>query len=485
MNLDVAIIGGGLAGLSVAFELRRRRPDLRLGIFEREPRPGGRIGTTSEGGYTFDWGPNGIIPAPATVELLRALGLEGELQPAAPAARRRYLFHGGRLQPVPSSPAGLLSTRLLTPGGKLRALAEPLLASRRFSGGEETVFSFAARHFGPQAAALASTAVLGIAAADGRDVSLDALFPRTRALEREHGSLLRGMVRGGRKRRGSSGSGESGGSDVSGEGDGSGGSSTKESRRLTTFPGGMERLVERLAAAIGAETLRTGSEVQGLAQVDGGFELRLGGDESVHARSVVLTPPAPVSARLLGSSWPALARPLSLIEMHPVDVLVFAFERHAVPLELDGFGLLISRGEGLRSLGVLWTSSLFADRAPAGQVLLRVIAGGAADPGFADLSDEEARRVALSDLRATMGITAGPLRFWRVAHKAGLPHYSLGHGARVDEAFGALPPGMVLAGDSYKGLGVNSVVADAERVAEQVIKQFNGPGHVRHAASNS
>jgi oxygen-dependent protoporphyrinogen oxidase len=452
VDYRVAVIGGGVSGLAAAFELRRRRPDLPLLVVEEQPVAGGKLRSSSRDGFTFDWGPNGFQPAPRTLGLVDQLGLRERLQPASERARRRYLFRDGGLRPVPLRPREFLRSELLSPAGKARVALEPLLYRKPLpSPGEESVFRFVARHFGGEAArALAGPLVVGVTAGDAERLSLDALFPALRRLEAEHGSVLRGMA----AKRGS----------------------RSAAPALYSFTGGgMGVLAVTLGEKL-ADAIRMGSGVEALGRVSGGFELRLTGGETLSAERVVLATPAFEAARLLGPLSPEAAAALAGIRYADVSVLAFGFHRIDVPHLLDGFGFLVPRGQGVRSLGVLWTSSLFESRAPGEAVLLRVIAGGELDPEFSLLDDDQAIAAVRRDLRLTMGINAEPLFLERISLARALPQYELGHRERVGRAMEeARRAGVVLAGNAYAGIAVNDCVRDADRVVDELLGQAAGP----------
>lgn len=442
------MIGGGVAGLAVAFELRRRRPDWSVVVLEKEQAPGGKVRSSACDGFIYDWGPNGFQPAPRTLELVEQLGLTASLVPASDNARFRYLFRDGGLRRVPAKPQEFLTSELLSPAGKLRAALEPLLARRsaRAAHLEESVHDFVARHFGREAATvLAGPLVLGVTAGDARKLSVDSLFPGLRRLETEHASLLQGMAASrGRRPAGPA---------------------------LYSFPGGMGTLTTVLAERLGG-AVRYGAGVERLGKPpDGGFELFLAGGERLLAERVVMAAPAYAAASLLQPLSPAAAASLAEIPYADVSMLAFGFPRIDVPHPLDGFGFLVPRGELVRSLGVLWTSALFGDRSPERTVLLRVIAGGTLDPGFADLSDEAAIVQVRRDLRVTMGITAEPLLARRVRLARAIPQYELDHAGRVARAMTAVRElgAVVLAGNAYSGVAVNDCVRDADRVANEIL----------------
>jgi oxygen-dependent protoporphyrinogen oxidase len=445
---SVAIVGGGISGLSTAYLLKQQRPDWRVTLLEQESSVGGNVRSSLHHGFTVDWGPPGFLTnVPETLELARSLGLADELREAAPAAKHRFLFTGGALKPLPLSPPAFLKSDLLSPPGKLRALLEPLLGGMHPH--EETVYGFMARHFGHEVARVFSEPlVLGITSGKADETSLDALFPRMRALERSHGSLVRGMIQAQKQAK----------------------QEGKPTGRLTSFPGGMQRLADALQATL-KDQIRAGTRVRALEQHRDRYDLHLQPGETLQAHAVVLATPAFVSADLIESFVPSAADLLRDISYADVHVFALGFDRIDVPNALNGFGFLVPRGEEVRSLGVLYSSSIFADHAPEGKVLLRVIAGGAADPAFHALSPEEMLRVVLRDLRVSLGIAAPPDMVQHIPRPRGIPQYALGHPARVRTIMASLPPGLHVVGNAYHGVGVNDCIRDARRVADTLLAE--------------
>lgn len=464
----VAVVGAGITGLATAFRLEREDPAWEVVVFEAAPHVGGKVRTTVRDGYTVDWGPNGFLAsAPDTLALVRALGLDDALQPAAPSARRRYLYLDGGLRPLPGTPPAFLASEVVPLYGRLRAALEIVLATA--GTGEESVHGFLARHFGRVFAdALADAFVSGITAGDPRELSLDALFPRLRTMERTHRSLVRALIaqqRAAKRARAAAGTGRAGAAPRGG---------------LTSFRGGgMQRLLDALRDALQGELLLT-TPVEALEPLgDGrGHRLRVAGASTEPFDDVVITVPAPAAAALLRPHLPTAAEALAAVPYAGIRVFGLGFDRIDVPRALDGFGFLVPRGQGVRSLGVLWTSSLYPDRAPDGKVLLRVLAGGRLDPSMLELSDDDALAAVRRDLRVSMGITVEPEFVETVHWQQAIPQYTLGHGDRLRRAEAALEglPGVHLAGNAYRGVGVNDCVRDAVRVAAHVAGRTAGPG---------
>ncbi len=460
--MRLAVVGAGIAGLTTAYLAQRAHPDLDVVVLEAATEPGGKARSSVHDGHLFDWGPGGFLTnAGETLDLALTLGLGDRLRPASDAAARRYLYRDGGLRPVPTTLGGWLRSELLSPPGRLRALAEPLLGGRARR--EESVRDFIARHFGLEAArVLAGVFVSGIAAGDARELSLDALFPRLRKLEASHGSVLRGMLAA--RGRGASVARPTG-------------AAVPADGRLTTLEGGVQALVDALSAVLGGR-VRGGVRVVGLDDPgrpgEGPIALRVigaSGEEVVAADAVALAVPAFVAAELLAPSAPEAADALNGVRYADVAVAALGYDRIDVPTVLDAAGLLVPRGEGVRVLEVLWSSAVFPQQAPPGKVTLRVVGGGTLDPGFAALDDDDLLASVRRDLERTMGIVAEPEAVRIVRWPRGMPQFTLGHAARVEAARRATAvrwPRLALTGSYLSGVGLDDVVREARAAAKQL-----------------
>jgi len=468
----VVVVGGGISGLSAAFEVRKQHPEADVVVLEREERAGGTATSDAVDGFLVDRGPNGFLTnVPDAYQLSLELGLEEELLPASEAAQKRFLFFRGRLVPVPTGAAALLGTPLLSPLGKARMALEPFLPAADPTR-EETVHAFASRRLGREFAdVMVAAMVAGVSAGDARHSSLQALFPRMHRLEAEHGGLVRGMLAQQRARRAAQARGETP-QRVAGGPSGPGG-------RLTSFRrGGAGRLTQALAQSLGP-AVRTGVTVE---RLELGSERRLrvvladpSGPRTLDADAVIVATPAYAAAKLLRGVAPAATAPLETIPYAGIRVVALGYPRASVPAPLDGFGFLVPPGQGLRILGSLWTSTLFPPQAPQGTVLLRSLAGGVQDPDFLELSEDEAVAAVRDDLRVSLGITAQPAMVHDVAWRRGIPQYTLGHVRRVEEAVAAAAavPGLALTGNAYRGIGLNDCVRDARKVAREVCDRLD------------
>jgi oxygen-dependent protoporphyrinogen oxidase len=476
----VAIVGGGIAGLSIAHALASAAPGADVVVFEAGNRVGGNIRSERIEGYLCEAGPDGFLDnAPATLELVEAIGLGARVLRSRDAARRRYIFRRGRLHDVPMSAGRFLTTGLLSPFGKLRVLAEPFVA--RPPRYDESILGFAERHIGREAAeVLVGSMVSGIFAGDANQLSLRSSFPKMHDMEAHYGSLFRAMLAKRRERRNDNGMGAPAGT-------------------LTSFVDGMEELARATAAAVG-DRVRTGCRVAELQvrrgyhdptrpRIVGARAFSLGcGTRQVEADAVVLAGPAHESAELLRGVEPGAAALLAGIHTAPLAVVCLGYDEAALTADrgpLDGFGFLVPRREGPRILGALWETSIYPHRAPAGKALLRVMIGGATDLGAVELADGELLATVQADLERTMELRLAPEFVHIVRHWRGIPQYTIGHAGRLARIEAALAPqrGLFLAGNSYRGVSVNACVEDARRVAGNIADHLRTlEGHAGYRA---
>ncbi len=463
----IAVIGGGIAGLAAAFRIReefdKRSAGIELELFEGRTTPGGNIRTERADGYTCEHGPNGFLDSvPATLDLIERLGLTDRLFPATDAANRRYLYRHGSLHPLPMSPIGFLRSGVLSLPGRLRCMAEPFQkqgAAAR-NGEDESIYDFASRRVGPEAASILIDAMVsGIFAADVRALSLPSAFPKMREMEANYGTLVRAMMA---KKKEARKSGRKAGSPG-----GFGGT-------LTTFRSGLDELTGALAASLG-ESVNLGLAGRRLSRRNDVWTLQFCDGSSRDFDSVVVASPAWEAARLFDQTEPELAGDLAAIPSSPIAVVALGLNESDLGRPLDGFGFLVPRGTGPRILGSLWTSSIWPGRAPEGRALLRCMIGGAHDPDAVESSDDQLVEAVLQDIRPILQLRGDPE--WRriFRYSRGIPQYNVGHGARLDRIEGRLSnlPGIYLTGNSYRGIAINACIEEAGRIACRVSDDLN------------
>lgn len=524
--LHVVVIGGGVAGLSTAWRLLadpelagltptcaedpglagaaldQVRSNLRVTVVESQDRLGGNIRSERDRGFLVEWGPNGYLDnAPETPRLCRLLGIEHRILPARDAASRRFLFVRGRLRELPLSPGAFLSSSVLTPAGRLRVLCEPFIPARPDP--EESVYSFAARRIGDEAArTLVDAMVSGVYGGSARELSLLAAFPRMHALEKEYGGLVRGMMGKMREKRR-----QQNGSRPKGKKRGSSAGPAGPGGVLTSFDEGFEVLITELARSLRATgrcEILLGSPADGLTppaspadaltppgssptpepavpnhREGGPWRVHLGDGRELAADAVLLAIPSRHAGALTRSFDTKFCEELQGIPEAPLIVVGLGYRTEDLPSALDGFGFLIPRGEGPRCLGVLWDSCIYPNRAPEGMVLMRAMLGGAHDRSAIDLEDAKVLSTVLEDLKRTMGVSRPPRETWILRHKHGIPQYVVGHPERLRriEERRRARPGLYLAGNSYRGISVNHCVEQSLPLAREILHRWTPAVH--------
>lgn len=465
----IAIIGAGISGLSTAYAIERQAAsaglEVQTVVLEKEQRTGGKIWSLREDGFLCEWGPNGFLDnKPMTLELCRELGITDQLLRSDDNARKRFIYSGGRLHRLPENGPAFLKSPLISWPGKLRLACEPLIPARR-DGEDETLADFARRRLGGEALdKLIAPMVSGIFAGDPETMSLQSCFPRIHQLEQEYGGLIRAMVKLAKQKKAERKAGKAVASAA-----GPGGV-------LTSFVGGIQDLTTATGAAVAGE-VRTGAEVTAIRPLDGGYHLELAEGGGLDVELVVSAAPSWALAEMTRELSPELPALLKEIPYAPMNVVCFGFRRDKIARDLDGFGYLIPRKEGRSILGTLWDSSIFPNRAPEGQVLLRSMMGGATNPGAIELNDSQVEERVRQDLREIMGITAAPdfVRIFR--HRQAIPQYTVGHARRVEALTEVLSghPGFFVTGNAFFGVGLNDCVNASNQAAERIVAYLRGP----------
>jgi oxygen-dependent protoporphyrinogen oxidase len=450
----VAVVGGGVAGLSAAYRLKQR--GIRVVVYEAGERVGGVVQTERRDGFIAELGPNSIAGlTPALRRLIAELGLERSLIPASPAARVRYVVKKKRLLPLPTSPQDFLTTRLLSNGAKLAIFGEALLDPGE-GAVDESVATFVRRRFNQEVLDyVANPFVAGIYAGNPEQLSVRHALPRLYAMERSHGSVMKalaGLMRASRRDADSA------------EGDAS-------AAGPSSFRTGLQELTDALARELHAE-IRLRSAVTQLRAGPKGWTVGAAFQPTELYDGVIYAAPAHcVDDVDLAFPGGDRLKTLASITHPPVAVLALGFRREDVAHPLDGFGFLVPEVERVRHvLGVIFSSSLFPGRAPEGQVLLTAFIGGVRNPDLANADLPTITARVLDDLRVFVGASGEPtFREFQLWPKA-IPQYDLSYGRFKDimDETERRNPGFALAGSYRDGVSLGEAIASGEAAAERV-----------------
>ena len=455
-HIPVLIVGAGISGLTCAYHLRKSGIDAQ--IIEAAPRPGGVIRSERRDGYLLELGPQSFSGTPQLRNLCRELSIENELV-EAPHSAPRLLLINGRLKPAPLSPPAFFASSLFSARTKWRILRDAIGRSAP-PYVDESVAAFTHRKFSAELLdKLVGPFVSGIYAGDPEKLSLRAAFPLLHEAERSTGSVIRGMIRAAKSKPG-----------------------PKQRPTLQSFRDGNETLVKALAANLGS-ALRCGVEVTAIQQGGAGVPQSgerivveaktTDGTETIIADRLVLAVPTYVAAKLLRSE---IASPFQEIEYASLAVISLGYQKQEVGHSLEGFGFLIPRSENLRTLGAVWNSSLFPDRAPRGCVLLTSFIGGATDPQAAALSADDIVSIVHREIAPILSLRTKPTFSNVEIYQSALPQYNIGHTARIAnlERESSSLMNLKLVGNYLRGPAIGACVERAFAVADEIRSSVSG-----------
>jgi oxygen-dependent protoporphyrinogen oxidase len=460
----IVIAGGGIAGLSAAYYATKKFPNAQISLIESSDRWGGKITTDrvsfDHGQFIIEGGPDTFLATkPYATALCKELGLGDRLHGTNPKQKNTYVLHHHKLEPLPDGLAmmiptnvqAILKSNLVSWFGKAR-MGMDFLQPAKAVNGDESLGMFVSRRLGREAYEnLIEPLMSGIYAGDGDLLSLASTFPYLRDLELKYGSLARGALEMRKK---------------------SNGKAVQGSRSAFLTPTtGLAEIVEALVNYLQSNKvdLRLNTRVLHLdgptpdtwnLTLDTGF---------IQADCIILATPAFVSGQLLASIAPKLASDLKSIPYASTATVTLAYRQSDLPRPLDGFGYVIPRREGRRALACTWTSTKFPHRAPEGFALIRVFVGRAGQD--IPWNEKDLLALAKEELNLTLGITSEPLLSRIFMWDKAMPQYNLGHPEilkRIDAAVEKVP-GLALAGNGYRGIGIPDCIHSGELAVDHVL----------------
>ena len=457
IDIDVAIVGGGIAGLAAAYELQQRGIATR--VLEASSRPGGVIASERFDGWVIDAGPDSmLVQKPAAVALCRELGIADRLIHTLPP-RTAYVLRDGQLHPLvegsflgfPLTARGLASSSLFSLRGKTRMALEAVIP-RREGDEDESIGSFVRRRFGEEAVDyLAEPLLAGIHAGDVEQLSIRALFPRLPDAERNTGSVLRAF----RALK----------------------SKPSPTGAFVSLPDGTAELVESLASRFDPYTICLNTRV---AELHRAGTLRIESSAgSFTARAVVLAVPAYIAGSLLRGFDTTLAALCDALPYASTATVALGYRRDQVGHPMTGTGFVVPRVERQALLAGTWITSKWPGRAPDGHVLMRGFLGGGRDPHRLESSDDALIDAARSELTELLNISGDPIvtRLHRYTKQS--PQYEVGHLGRVaaiEERLRAIA-GVFVTGSGFRAIGIPDCIADGRATAAAAAKYLSGGHH--------
>jgi oxygen-dependent protoporphyrinogen oxidase len=450
---NVAIIGGGISGLSAAYALHKRQiPYL---LLEAGPSLGGVIRTETRDGFLLEGGPDSMLAQkPEGIALCREIGLGERLVPTNPDLRAVYVLHRRKLHPLPEGMMLAVPTKILPLArsglfswpGKLR-MGLDLVIPGGDGRGDESIATFLRRRFGQEAVArLGEPLLAGIHAGDPERLSILATFPRFRDLEERHGSLVRGMWATPRPAA----------------------PGAKPPAAFYSLRGGLREMVDALVVRLERERIRTKTPVSAVSRTADGFSLSVPGGGTVSAERVIVAAPGPKIAPALAGLVPGAARTLAAIPFASSATVLLGYRREDVAHPLDGYGMVVPQTEGVRTTALSFVSTKFKHRAPEGHVLLRGFLGGVRDEKVMGLTDDEMVETVKREMAGILGLRSEPVMCRVFRWPGGTPQLEVGHLERMaalEKEFASVP-GLHLTGAGIRTTGIPDSVADGTRAGE-------------------
>jgi oxygen-dependent protoporphyrinogen oxidase len=439
--MKIAIIGGGISGLTLAWYLQKA--GVTYDLFEADARPGGNLRSwATPEGYLLETGPNSLQLSPELEELLADLNLTDQIEDAAAVSQQRYVLRDGRYQVLPGSPPTLLTNGFFSLKAKWQLLKEFRQPAAPIDE-QETVAHFFRRRFGPEILDYAVNPFMaGIYAGDPEQLLINKTFPQLTAMEQQHGSVLRGLMKGGK------GAGR---------------------RRIITLKNGIQTIPDTLAAKL--TNYQPGTAVTALSRAtDGTYQLELKGPQGLEAAPgythLALALPTYAAAPLLESLFPQAAVALAAVLYPPMTAVFSAYDRAAVTHPLNGFGALHPKVEGTYAAGSIWTSSIYPQRVPAGQVLFTTFVGGAQYADAASQPEAAQKAAVHAELSKFYGITGAPRWQGRYAWPRSIPQFDQ-HIMGAHAATDALAADNILTVANWRaGVSVPDCIRHAQRTAQ-------------------
>lgn len=467
MNPVIAIVGGGISGLSAAYQLAERfrgqSQVLRIVVFEGSGRFGGVIESEKKNGFLLESGPDCFISDKKEgIEFCEKIGVSDEVIPTGEKDRRSFILKGNRLVEVPkgfyltatANLASLALSPLLSWQGKIR-MAWDLFQPPRLSRHDESVGSFVRRRFGNETLErIAQPMMGGIYTADPDHLSIRATLPQFSEMEREFGSIIRALS----KRRNAN---------LRAVDAASG----PRYSLFVSMQDGMESLIRTLVEALQNVELRKSTRVTAVDSRTGKWQVTLLNGEKFQADAVLLACPAHDAADLISNTAPETAEKLRAIRYESVATLNAVFLRKDVRHPLNGFGFVVPEVEKRILVACTFCHVKFPGRSPdEDHVLLRAFAGGAFRQNSLNLNDDLLTQLILADLKEILGIQAAPELVSLKRYRNAMPQYEVGHLERVEaiERLVLGHPGLFLTGNAYRGVGIPDCIRQAGEAAEQI-----------------
>ncbi|MFB3169102.1 protoporphyrinogen oxidase [Neobacillus sp. 179-C4.2 HS] len=462
----VAIIGGGIAGLTAAFYLQKiihdKKLPLEIKLIEASQRLGGKMQTVIRDGFTIERGPDSFLARKTSmIRLAKEVGMEEQLVSNSTGTSyvlvndKLYSMPGGSIMGIPTEIGPFITTGLFSIPGKLRAAADFVLP-RSEGNTDQSLGEFFRRRLGDEVVEnLIEPLLSGIYAGDIDQMSLMSTFPQFYEVEQKYRSLIVGMkkttpskpkVQPAEKKKGA----------------------------FLTFKSGLQSFAEGIEAKLDPNSILKGHRVDKITKTNDQYELYLNNGDTLIADCIVAATPHKITQSMFSDY--RFFDPLKAVPSTSVATVALAFPEEAIKKDIDGTGFVVSRNGDYSITACTWTHKKWAHSTPKGKVLLRCYVGRAGDETIVDLSDDRIIQIVLDDLSRTMDIGIQP-EFAVVSRwKDSMPQYTVGHKQRLETIRKHIKselPGVFLASASYGGVGLPDCIDQGEEAVKGVLEYLN------------
>jgi oxygen-dependent protoporphyrinogen oxidase len=467
----IAIIGGGISGLSAAYTLEQKRQSgtpVEYALFESSPRLGGVLVTDRVDGCLIEAGPDSFLTEKTwAADLCGKIGLGDQLIGSNDSERKTYIVAKGKLVVIPDGLMFMVPTKIMptvfsplfSVRTKIRMAAEWFHLPHK-SSEDETVAQMVERHYGPEMVDLLADPLLsGVYGGEASQLSVRAVLPRFADMELKHGSLgraLLGVRKEARKKMGTA---------------------TKAPARplFSSLKDGMQQMVNALVPRLDAKALNTSAPVQSVIRQDNGWTV-CAGYQTDHFDAVIVATPAHTASDVLQSADETLARDLGEIKYSSSVTVTLGYDEKVRSSLPPGFGFLVPRSAGHRILAATFVHNKFPHRAPENRALIRCFLGGTRDERILQASENDILQIVRGELRQILGAALNPDPLFARVYKwkSAMAQYSVGHLERLQriEALRQKLPGLALAGNGYNGIGVPDCVRSGTEAAGKILAEM-------------
>lgn len=458
MKTDLVVIGGGIAGLTAALSLNKK--GFKIVLLEKSGRLGGAMYTVEENGFQSELGPNTVLEtSPKVTKLIEEAGLADVKTYADETSKNRYIVRNGKPTPLAMSPLAFIKSPLFSWKAKLRLIGDLFVPAWNNSY-EENLSQFVTRRLGKEFLDYAiNPFVAGVYAGEPSELSVKHGFPKLYELEQKYGGVFKGQFKGARDRKRS-------------------GETSKQNARMFSFPEGLKMLPEQIAEILGDAIIKN-SNVTDMNKKDGNWNVIYqnleGIKHNIDTKAVLYAGRAFDLADIkLDKQTPNDFKKISNVYHPPVTVMSLGFRKSDVSDPLEGFGVLVPKVENLNILGILYSSTLFPNRAPKDYVLITVFVGGSRQPELSKMDDDALVKIVLDDVNTILGLKGEPVYKNLSRWDKAIPQYQVGYGKykKMISRLTKENSGLFFTGNYINGISVADTIVHATDTAGLIYKYF-------------